>query len=92
MINICTLSDKNFLLKGLALYQSLHNICESNFMIHYLCLDSETYNILEKLNFYNIRLYSLEKIESIDSKLTECRNNPSSEYAANKEELQEALY
>lgn len=84
MINICTLSDKNFLLKGLALCQSLNN-SGNNFIMHYLCLDDETYNTMSDEN-PNIKAYKLSELEQNDLRLTTCRNNPPSEYAANKEE------
>jgi len=85
MIHICTLSDKNFLLKGLALYQSLVNTC-NEFTLHYLCLDNETYFKLKELDFENIELSKLDVLEKHDLKLVECRDNEPSEYAANKEE------
>ena len=85
MINICTLSDSKFLLKGLALYQSLIN-SGNEFTLHYLCIDNESSNILISLGLKNLIAYDLEYFEYNDDKLLKCRNNPPSEFAANKEE------
>jgi len=46
MINFCTLCDRKYLEKGLALYQSLINQCKEGFRLHWLCIDDETYHIL----------------------------------------------
>lgn len=83
-MNICTLSDKNFLLKGLALYQSLTNT-GTKFTLHYLCLDSITFDKLRKLNYSNIILYKLSELEK-DKELAEARFNPPSNYAENQRE------
>ncbi len=45
MKHICTASDKNYLLKGLTLFESLCDTTE-NFVLHYLALDDEAFDIL----------------------------------------------
>ncbi len=62
MYHFCTYFDKNFLTRGLGLYFSLkkQNI-EFRFFI--LCLDKETYEILKKLNYSELRLIKLSQIE-----------------------------
>lgn len=63
MIDLVTLSDKNYLINGLILYDSLKQNVTSDFTLHYLCLDDIVYNTLKKLNYINIKLYSLKIIE-----------------------------
>ena len=50
MINICTLSDKNYFRYGLAMYDSLLEQCEQDFTLYYLCLDDETHDKLKEMN------------------------------------------
>jgi len=45
----CTLSDKNFLAKGLALYKSLAETSKEPFRLYYLALDQESFKILSGL-------------------------------------------
>lgn len=59
MINITTLSDKNYLIKGLSLYQSLIDTTKSDFTLYYLCLDDYTYDFLNKSNLPKIKPYSI---------------------------------
>lgn len=58
MLNICTLSDKKYLDKGVTLYRNLLEYYnETEFTFHYLCLDVETKQTLIKLNKPNIKTY-----------------------------------
>ena len=43
---LCTLSDWNFLAKGLALYESLQETSKNTFTLYYLCLDKRSYDKL----------------------------------------------
>jgi hypothetical protein len=85
MIHICTLTDKNFLLKGLALYQSLLNSgCE--FELHWLCIDNETFEKLRKFRNLGIKRYELFELLDNDLDLLKSQCNPPSKYAANERE------
>ena len=80
MINICTVGDKKYLLKGLALYQSLCKTAEGKFLLHWLCIDKETYDILFALKINNIILYNLSWYEERYPVLQQAKNNPASSY------------
>lgn len=71
IFNFCTLFDKNYLFKGLALYNSLVKNC-SNFKLWILCFDNVTYDILKKMNLRNIELISLKEFE--DRELLRIKN------------------
>lgn len=73
-LNFCTLFDKGFLIKGLALHDSLvrHG---GSFTLWVLCMDDETKNVLSKLNLSGMRLLSLSDIE--DNELARARQNRS---------------
>tara|TARA_A100001515_G_scaffold114207_1_gene95634 strand:- start:1766 stop:2641 length:876 start_codon:yes stop_codon:yes gene_type:complete len=58
MKNLCTVSDSNFLPKGMALYDSLKEK-SSDFVLHYLLIDNDKYDLCknnecESLKFYKV--------------------------------------
>ena len=68
MINLISLSDYNYLIYGLVLYNSLKNTTVSDFTLHYLCLDDKTYDILNKLKekygWIDLKLYNFSIIKN----------------------------
>lgn len=50
MYNLVTLSDINYLLKGLVMYDSIKKNTSSEFILYYLCLDDETYEEVKNHN------------------------------------------
>lgn len=73
-LNFCTYFDKNYLLKGIAMYRSLEKYLD-NFTMWILCLDELTYNVLEKLKLHNVQLISLNEFENGDLNLLSAKNN-----------------
>jgi hypothetical protein len=61
----CTLFDKNYLLKGLVMLQTLLKYSE-NSQIFVLCMDVETHEILTALQLPNIILLNLKDVEDDD--------------------------
>lgn len=59
----CTLFNKKYLIKGLAMYQSLKKYSNS-FCLHILCMDDETYMILSALRLESVALIKLTSFES----------------------------
>jgi len=59
--NFCILFDKNFLLKGMALYNSIKSNCPDS-RVWILCIDDLTEEMLKKMNLDGVNLFSLEDI------------------------------
>ncbi len=60
MINICTVSDKNYLAKGLTLYESLKKF--DIIKLHYLCIDDFTFDKISSLNDSNLIPYNVKTL------------------------------
>ena len=70
----CTLFDRNYIFRGLALYDSIVKFC-FDFELWILCLDDDCYNMLEKMNLKNTHLVLLKNIE--DEELLKAKSNRS---------------
>lgn len=71
----CTVFDKNFLAKALALYNSVSARHKEPFRHFVLCLDKESYEILVEMNLPNVRIVKLSEIE--DKALLEAKSDRS---------------
>ena len=76
----CTLSDKNYLALGIALYQSLKQHSKEEFKLYYLCLDKETKDRFQSLNYEEVIPISLTDLEK-EKDLQDARaDRPYNEY------------
>lgn len=77
MIHLVTLSDKYYLNKGLVLYESIKNNTEEDFTLYYLCLDDESFNIINDINDDSLIAYNISNINTEEDFLTLAKNNDS---------------
>ncbi len=78
MFHLATYFDKNYLSRGLVLYDSLKEHCKQ-FELYVLCLDEFTLNYFQtnSENFQEIKAISLSEIENFDKELKACKQNRS---------------
>jgi hypothetical protein len=76
MYSFCTYFDCRYLVRGLALYQSLKQHC-SPFQLWVLCMDSNSYEVLSELRLPNVHLIALEEFEKGDERLLEAKKTRS---------------
>lgn len=74
MINLCCVSDKGFLAKGLTLYESLLKN-SNNFILHYLCVDDATFNVINNYSSDNLRAYHINDLLSNDNNLQQLKDS-----------------
>jgi len=72
MYNYCTLFDSNYLIRGLAMYQSLKKH-SSNFHLYIFAFDLRSYKLLKKLNLISVTIISLYEFE--DKELLEAKKD-----------------
>lgn len=53
-MTFCTLFNANYLDKGIALYESLRNVCKSDFKLYVLAMDDKCFQILKDFNKDNL--------------------------------------
>jgi hypothetical protein len=68
MKNLCTVSDSEYLLKGLTMYESLLETSK-NFVLHYLCIDEKSFNFLKDYQSSNLIVYNCEFLIKNDKQL-----------------------
>ncbi len=73
MKNICIISDKNYILYGISLIDSLYKYTTIPIKIHYLAIDKFTYNIISKL-YKDISVYNEDDVLRINQQLVEIKN------------------
>jgi hypothetical protein len=73
MKNICTVSDIKYLNQGLSLFESL--IKNNNSILHYLCIDQKSYDILKKINNDRLVIYNVNDLLENDEELKNLKNS-----------------
>jgi hypothetical protein len=81
MISVCTVADSNFLLKFLALRESIKKHTE-DYSIKLLCLDQSMYDILND-KFDDVDCFNIRDLRAEDSELDRSRDNDPSYEAVN---------
>src|SRR5205807_9801556 len=72
----CTYFDRHYLVRALALYESLKRHCP-DFKIWMLCMDEESYATLAKLKLPEVSLLTLSDLERDDPPLRQAKTNRS---------------
>ena len=80
MLSLCTVCDKEYLLKGLAMHHSLCETIEGKWKLYWLCIDDDIYTELLRLNPKNVVPVRLADLEKRDHALRRAKNNPASKY------------
>jgi len=75
MYHFCTYFDSNYLLRGMTLYRSLEQYCREPFRFYVLCLDLQTFDVLERLENENIVPIALTDVEQWDAELLVAKGN-----------------
>jgi hypothetical protein len=68
----CTLFDRNYLARALALYRSLERCCE-RFVLRGVCMDEESRGLLDKLSLPHMRTIPIAEVEAQDPELRAAR-------------------
>jgi hypothetical protein len=74
MRHFCTYFDQHYLLRGLALHQSLAEHCAS-FQLWILCMDDVCYDALKRMDLPAVSLISLAELEDQCPRLLEAKKN-----------------
>lgn len=75
MKNFTTLFDKNYLIYGLVMYESLRENMDEDFILHCLALDDITINKMTGLK--NVKVYTIDDLQNAPYFEDLVRNNPS---------------
>jgi len=71
-MELCTVFDKNYMLKGLSLYESIK---DNNLILNILCIDDFTYEKLSEIKLENVILYNLVNLEIENQELMTLKNS-----------------
>jgi len=77
--HFCTLFDRNYIDRGLALHRSLLRHC-ADFTLHILCLDAPTERALAALALPRTQLMNLQTLLDTDADLAACRGRKPAEF------------
>lgn len=87
MLRFCTLFDKNYISKGMALYESLCETIKDEFEIHILAIDQETIDFLTNKTWgsNNVFVYSLFELEAEHEDLRNAKDIPATLYGSQRD-------
>jgi len=71
----CTYFDRNYLVRGLALINSLRKNSEGDWQLFVVCMDHQSRNMLERFAMPNVVTFSIEQIEGADPELVAAKND-----------------
>jgi len=71
----CTYFDRNYLVRGLVLIDSLRKHSEGDWQLFAICMDNESKILLEKFALPKVSALSITQIEAADPELTATKNN-----------------
>jgi hypothetical protein len=80
MRHFCTLFDRNYIDRGLALHRSLIRHCAAEFTLHILCLDAITEQALRALRLPGTELTAIDSLLSADPELGKCTRRKPEEF------------
>lgn len=75
--HFCTYFDRNYLTRGLALYESLRRTCHKPFVLWVLCFDEETHAVLSRLQLPSMELIPQSEFEAGDAELVAAKEGRS---------------
>jgi len=71
----CTYFDRNYLVRGLALINSLRENSEEPWRLFVICMDDESRSILDQFALPNVVAIPIEQIEAADPELVAAKND-----------------
>lgn len=71
----CTYFDRNYLVRGLALINSLRANSEGDWQLFVVCMDHQSRNVLERFALPNVVTFSIEQIEAADPELVAAKDD-----------------
>jgi predicted transcriptional regulator len=71
--NYCSIFSKDYIYKGLVLYNSLIKY-DQDFHLFFICINDEVRNLLERMQLNNVTLINMKDIENQDRELANIKN------------------